>query len=406
MVGEVRCATTGAGSSWKLSGGSMWSSGVTKVSKKRQVRRAVSRKALRVGRRQRRLPATRGGRLAQRATAGEAATAAANGADSTSVPCPESQRDSQATTPMTERPGHAAIEAERSSRRPDRRLGRGDPFEQMPAADEQAQQRAHDRVAHQPGLMGQEHDDQRRQDRGPAEDRRRARAGGWRSVDPGAARRDGGDDRKQRRQRDRRRARRRSRRAPRQTAPPSRRAGPARRRAPRACAAGCPASSSGRSPACAAVAVRAGRLGPATEDPGQQLPVAARPAMVAQRADVVAGGKLLDDLDVRGEAGAGEHALEQVVAEQRRVRHAAGERGLEGVDVVDALAGVGALRRTGPDRRPKPRTRKGRCRSRWRRCAGTASLRGPTGSEGVTRGWRTRIALDDPAARSRRSAAG
>ena len=65
--------------------------------------------------------------------------------------------------------------------------------------------------------------------------------------------------------------------------------------------------------------------------------------MVAQGADVVAGGEFLDDLDVGGEAGAGEDALEQIVAEQRRVRHAAGERGLEGIDVVDALAGIGAF---------------------------------------------------------------
>ncbi len=36
-------------------------------------------------------------------------------------------------------------------------------------------------------------------------------------------------------------------------------------------------------------------------------------------------------------------AFEEVVAEQRVLRHAAGERRLEGVDVVDALAGVGAL---------------------------------------------------------------
>ena len=33
LVGEVRWASTGRGSSWKLSGGSIWSSAVTKVSK-------------------------------------------------------------------------------------------------------------------------------------------------------------------------------------------------------------------------------------------------------------------------------------------------------------------------------------------------------------------------------------
>ena len=43
FVGDVRWATTGAGSSWKLSGGSPWSSGPTNVSKNSQVRRAVRR---------------------------------------------------------------------------------------------------------------------------------------------------------------------------------------------------------------------------------------------------------------------------------------------------------------------------------------------------------------------------
>src|SRR5256886_7910673 len=43
LVGEVRAATEGAGSSWKLSGGSQFSSAVTKVSKKCQVLRAIRR---------------------------------------------------------------------------------------------------------------------------------------------------------------------------------------------------------------------------------------------------------------------------------------------------------------------------------------------------------------------------
>ncbi len=43
FVGDVRCATTGRGSSWKLSGGSPLSSGPTNVSKNSQVRRAVRR---------------------------------------------------------------------------------------------------------------------------------------------------------------------------------------------------------------------------------------------------------------------------------------------------------------------------------------------------------------------------
>ena len=44
LVGEVREATSGTGSSWKLSGGSQLSRAVTKVSKNRQVLRAVRRR--------------------------------------------------------------------------------------------------------------------------------------------------------------------------------------------------------------------------------------------------------------------------------------------------------------------------------------------------------------------------
>ena len=79
------------------------------------------------------------------------------------------------------------------------------------------------------------------------------------------------------------------------------------------------------------------------QHPGQQLPVAARPAMLAPRSDVVTRRKLLDHLDVGSQSGAREHAFEQVVAEQRVVRHAAGQRGFERVDVIDALAGVRAF---------------------------------------------------------------
>ena len=64
---------------------------------------------------------------------------------------------------------------------------------------------------------------------------------------------------------------------------------------------------------------------------------------MAERADVVASREFLDDFDVRSETGAREHAFEQVVAEQRRIRHPASQRGFESVDVVDALAGVGAF---------------------------------------------------------------
>ena len=61
---------------------------------------------------------------------------------------------------------------------------------------------------------------------------------------------------------------------------------------------------------------------------------------MAQRGDIIAGRKFLDDLNVRRQAGAREDAFEQIVTEQGGVGGAAGEGGLEGVDLLDTLAGV------------------------------------------------------------------
>jgi len=53
--------------------------------------------------------------------------------------------------------------------------------------------------------------------------------------------------------------------------------------------------------------------------------------------------EILDDFDVRCQSGAREDPFEKVVAQQRAVGHAAGKRRFERVNIVDALAGVGAL---------------------------------------------------------------
>src|SRR4030095_2219475 len=83
---------------------------------------------------------------------------------------------------------------------------------------------------------------------------------------------------------------------------------------------------------------------PATaENPGKQLPVATRPAMLACRRDVVARREFLDDLDVGDQPGARENALEEVVTQQRALGNASCERGLEDIDVIDSFAGVGSL---------------------------------------------------------------
>src|SRR3546814_795201 len=79
LVGEVRCATTGFGSSWKLSGGSMLSDGVTNVSKKRQVQRAISRKSRASGSETASRRAAVGDRLAHKASAGAVNHSSAKG---------------------------------------------------------------------------------------------------------------------------------------------------------------------------------------------------------------------------------------------------------------------------------------------------------------------------------------
>src|ERR1700674_145658 len=71
LVGDVRCATTGAGSSWKLSGGRKCSAATTKVSKNRHVRRAVTRSIRTVAAHGDIAPAVRTGTLIRCASQGD-----------------------------------------------------------------------------------------------------------------------------------------------------------------------------------------------------------------------------------------------------------------------------------------------------------------------------------------------
>src|SRR6185437_13835420 len=80
LVGEVRWARTGFGSSWKLSGGRKVSSGPTKASKNRQVRRAVERRTVRSAGESSCVGDGGGGRLTQRAARGESPHSRRNGA--------------------------------------------------------------------------------------------------------------------------------------------------------------------------------------------------------------------------------------------------------------------------------------------------------------------------------------
>src|SRR5436190_20515701 len=86
FVGEVRCATTGCGSSWKLSGGRPASAGPTKVSKNLQVRRAVARSVLASWGASRGVDEAPGGRLTHRAARGDSAHSSRNGAATAALP--------------------------------------------------------------------------------------------------------------------------------------------------------------------------------------------------------------------------------------------------------------------------------------------------------------------------------
>ena len=59
-----------------------------------------------------------------------------------------------------------------------------------------------------------------------------------------------------------------------------------------------------------------GVAGPA-KDPGQELPVAPRPAVLAGRRDQVVRREFIEELDIGHQPGPGEDALEQVVAQER-----------------------------------------------------------------------------------------
>src|SRR5436309_13206130 len=82
LVGDVRWARTGFGSSWKLSGGSPPSAGPRKASKNRQVRRAVARRVLVSCADRSGVDEVRGGRLTHREDRGDTAQRIRNGAES------------------------------------------------------------------------------------------------------------------------------------------------------------------------------------------------------------------------------------------------------------------------------------------------------------------------------------
>ncbi len=379
LVGEVRCATTGSGSSWKLSGGS---SVIVRASTKRleEAPGAARDQAQRVAhpRGDRARDRESGGeRLTQRATSrrqrcqsrihGAATASDAGASDPTS--------DARPTRRVRRRRPSAGRSRRDRARAPSVACAAVTHSSILPARHEQTRRACarSRRPSARPDARGTRRG--ARSATAPSAMSVPARAGGSASRSRVAAAGCRPSSGSRRRERDRREHEGRPTSAGgRAGSSPARERASARRPAPTACGAGCRASSSAK-PRNRGAAAIAARVPPAAEDPRQQLPVAARPAVLARRRDVVARRELLDDLDVGDEPGAREDALEEIVAEERVLGDPAGERRLEGVDVVDALAGVRALRRRGPGTRRTPRTRRGRCRRGPRRRAGRASLR-------------------------------
>ncbi len=79
------------------------------------------------------------------------------------------------------------------------------------------------------------------------------------------------------------------------------------------------------------------------EQPPQDLPVPTYPAVLPPGVCQHARGVVIDDLDIGDQCRAGVEPLEQVVRQQRVLRHAVVERGHERVHVEEPLAGVDAL---------------------------------------------------------------
>ena len=119
--------------------------------------------------------------------------------------------------------------------------------------------------------------------------------------------------------------------------------------------------------------VRPGARRHERKQPPQDLPVAAHPAVLPPRVREDARRVVVHDLDVGDERRARVEPLEQIVRQQRVLRHAALERRRERVDVVEPLAGEDALVEeilvdVGDGGRVRDRRRCGR-----RRCARRAS---------------------------------
>ena len=224
-------------------------------------------------------------------------------------------------------PAHPQVETAEVEADARLRLGGGHPLQEMTMGHVEAHERAEHRVAHQPGLVRQHGDrDGRLGDGEPQVPADRAGVATLRKpVPPGNQ---PGDDRDERGQDDGRqhecgpRERRGGRQRP--SEHQGREGGGRRQRAPQV-VQHLPAPDQRHS---------------ARENPREELPVTARPAVLTGGGDAIVRRSGLEQLDVGAEAGSGEEALEEIVAQQRVLGHASGQSRLERIHVVDAFARV------------------------------------------------------------------
>ena len=154
LVGEVRWATTGLGSSWKLSGGRAWSSGPTNVVEEPprpaggQAERARVRGDERLGasRSVARAGSSSEPPRARQPTAGERA------ARGPGLRAGRTRRPTAARGQASAAAPSGGRSRARSRREPGLGLRRRHPFQQPAARHVHAGERPHDRVGHQPGL--------------------------------------------------------------------------------------------------------------------------------------------------------------------------------------------------------------------------------------------------------------
>ena len=252
------------------------------------MRRAIDRSAWASAAETGSRPATGGGRLAQRAIAGESIHSITNGSgDLPSDSWPGARDAGRRGGGQRDAAGHPPVEPAEIEPRAEVRLRGGHPLEHPPPAHEQTEQRPRDGVGHQPGLVREERD----HEPDLREREREIRADGAQVAplrDPEASRHDPGEKRQQRWGARWSRGRTRST----ATAAASGSVHPATSASQADGAEQRAAQIVEHLPAAdhrdRGAAGRAVRAGPGAEDPGKQLPVAARPAMLPGRGDVVA----------------------------------------------------------------------------------------------------------------------